>query len=283
MSRSSKKGRKHREDAARGYDKVEILSGPRVVLEAVRAGTAEKVYLKEKSTHDRDICRIEEDARRAGIPVSVLSGKELGELAGEQQGTSGIKVAATAAPCQYCSVDLILKEAQVNLNKAQLGAQQGENRKGMPLILVLDHLEDPHNLGAVIRTAEGVGVAGIIIPRDRAAGVTPAVRKVSAGAAEWLKIARVTNLARTLDELKKEGCWVYGADPAGKTPFYQSDWQGMIALVLGAEARGLSRLVREKCDVLLSIPMAGRVNSLNVSVAAGVLLYHGAAKLQSER
>ena len=144
---------------------------------------------------------------------------------------------------------------------------------GAPFLLVLDGIQDPHNLGACLRTADAAGVQAVIVPRDRAAGITPVVRKVACGAAETVPVFTVTNLSRCLRLLKDAGVWIYGAsDDADKT-LYETDLRGPLALVLGGEGKGLRRLTREACDFLVAIPMAGRVESLNVSVAAGVLLY----------
>jgi 23S rRNA (guanosine2251-2'-O)-methyltransferase len=143
----------------------------------------------------------------------------------------------------------------------------------MPLLLVLDGVQDPHNLGACLRTADAAGVQAVIVPRDRAAGITPVVRKVACGAAETVPVFTVTNLARTLRELKEAGVWIFGASDNADRTLYDTDLRGPLALVLGGEGKGLRRLTRELCDFLVAIPMAGRVESLNVSVAAGVLLF----------
>jgi len=142
-----------------------------------------------------------------------------------------------------------------------------------PFLLILDGVQDPHNLGACLRTADAAGVHAVIVPRDRAAGITPVVRKVASGAAETVPVFTVTNLARTLRELKETGVWLYGASDNADTSLYDTDLRGPLALVLGSEGKGLRRLTRELCDYLVAIPMAGRVESLNVSVAAGVLLF----------
>ena len=147
-----------------------------------------------------------------------------------------------------------------------------ERRGEPPFLIVADELEDPHNLGAIIRTAECAGAHGVIIPRRRAAGLTYAVGKASAGAIEYLPVARVTNIASTLEDLKKKGVWIFGTDMHGET-WCQADLTGAIALVIGNEGTGISRLVKEKCDVMLSLPMQGQISSLNASVAAGVMMY----------
>ena len=147
-----------------------------------------------------------------------------------------------------------------------------ESRGEAPFVVVLDEVEDPHNLGAIIRTAECAGVHGIIIPKRRSAGLSYTVAKASAGAIEYMRVARVTNIAVTLDELKEKGVWVYGADMDG-TDYDECDFSGACAIVIGNEGKGISRLVREKCDVIASLPMKGQINSLNASVAAGILMY----------
>ena len=146
------------------------------------------------------------------------------------------------------------------------------NKGELPFIVVADEIEDPHNLGAIIRTAECAGAHGVIIPNRRATGLTFTVSKSAAGALEHIKVARVTNIAKTLDELKKRGLWVYGADMDGEN-YCETNLKGAVALVIGSEGFGLGRLVKEKCDGILSLPLCGKINSLNASVAAGILMY----------
>ncbi len=167
-------------------------------------------------------------------------------------------IVALAAAKEYSTVDEILSYAQ--------------SRNEPPFIVVLDELEDPHNLGAIIRTAECAGVHGVIVPKRRSAGLSYTVSKASAGAIEYMRVARVTNIANLIDELKEKGIWVYGADMNG-TDYEQCDFSGACAIVIGNEGKGISRLVREKCDVIVSLPMKGKINSLNASVAAGILMY----------
>jgi 23S rRNA (guanosine2251-2'-O)-methyltransferase len=150
-----------------------------------------------------------------------------------------------------------------------------------PLLLVLDGVQDPHNLGACLRSADAAGVAAVIVPRDRAAGLTPVVRKVAAGAAETVPLVPVVNLARTLRDLKERGVWIVGTDDAADKTLYDADLQGPLALVMGSEGEGMRRLTRECCDQLVSIPMAGAVESLNVSVAAGVALFEAVRQRSS--
>ena len=165
---------------------------------------------------------------------------------------------AMAAEKEYCSVEDILNIAK----------ERGEK----PFIVIADGVSDPHNLGAIIRCAEGVGAHGLIIPKRRAVGLTPTVSKASCGAIEHLAVAKVTNIAATVEELKEKGFWVYGADMDGKR-WDEQDYSGRVALVVGSEGKGVSRLVKDKCDFIVSLPMKGKINSLNASVAAGILMY----------
>ena len=167
-------------------------------------------------------------------------------------------VAAYASTIEYVSLGQIVKIAR----------DKGE----APFVVVCDGIEDPHNLGAIIRTAECAGVHGVIIPKRRSAGLSYTVGKASAGAVEYMRVARVTNIAVLIDELKEKGVWVYGADMNG-TDYSKCDFSGACAIVIGNEGKGISRLVREKCDVIVSLPMKGKINSLNASVAAGILMY----------
>jgi len=199
---------------------------------------------------------LRERAVQAGVHVHAVDGAALGKLVGEvvHQGA----VAAVRPLPSWDEHDLI--EALIPLREAAL-------------LLVLDGVTDPHNLGACLRSAEGAGAHAVIIPRDRAAAVDAVARKVAAGAAEFVPVATVTNLARTLDLLKERGVWVAGTDAEAPQSLYAADLDRPLALVLGAEGGGMRRLTREKCDFLVRIPMAGRLESLNVSVAAGVLLF----------
>ena len=192
------------------------------------------------------------EALRSSRPIDkimVARGEKSGAVVG---------ILAFAAVKEYCSVEDILACA--------------ESRGEPPFIVVLDELEDPHNLGAIIRTAECAGVHGVIVPKRRSAGLSYTVGKASAGAIEYMNVARVTNIAATIDELKAKGVWVFGADMNG-TDYEKCDFSGPCAIVIGNEGKGISRLVREKCDVIVSLPMKGKINSLNASVAAGILMY----------
>ena len=233
-----------------------IIEGRNAVIEALRAGTAmDKVYIAKGET-DATLGHIASTARGKGIVVVEADRRKLDarSVTHSHQG-----VIAVAAVREYASVSDILQSAR----------DKGET----PLVVVCDELSDPHNLGAVIRTAEAAGAHGIIIPKRRSAGLTAIVAKTSAGAVSYLPVARVANLTALLKELKEEGLWVFGTAADGSTSLYQADLKGPAAIVIGSEGNGMSRLVREQCDFLVSIPMRGQVNSLNASAAAAVVLY----------
>jgi 23S rRNA (guanosine2251-2'-O)-methyltransferase len=234
---------------------MNVIYGIHAVEEAVKArGRAFSWVGVSKERHDIRLQRIIEECRRLGVAVRVLPRPELDRMAGDA-GHQGV-VAVTSAK-QYNDVEDVLE------------AKRGE----YSLVVALDGVEDPHNLGAILRTADAAGVDGVIIPERRAAGVTATVAKASAGASEHLPIAKVTNIARTLDELKAKNLWIVGLDERGTQTYDSVDYKMNCAVVLGAEGKGVHDLVRKKCDFLVSIPMLGEVSSLNVSVAAGVVLY----------
>ena len=201
------------------------------------------------------------EAIRLGIPVIEVEGQKLDTMTA---GAHHQGVAAMAAEKQYVTVEEIV----------QIAHDRGEK----PLIVIADGIEDPHNLGAMIRCAECAGAHGIILPKRRAAGLTPVVTNASAGALEHMAIAKVQNIAATIEQLKEMGLWIFTAE-AGGTPYYETDWNTPAAIVFGSEGEGVSRLVRERSDFIVSIPMYGKVNSLNVSTAASVILCH-AARMQ---
>lgn len=233
-----------------------MIEGRNAVLEAIRSGrTIDKVYLASGDT-DKALARLAAMAKDAGAVVVQTDRRKLDELSpnGAHQG-----VIASVAAHAYATVDELLARAE----------QRGE----APLLVVCDELSDPHNLGAILRTAECAGAHGLIIPKRRSVGLTATVAKTSAGAVEYLPVARVSNVAQTLEELKKRGVWVYGTAADGASPLYETDLRGPCAIVIGNEGAGMSRLVRERCDVLVSIPLRGRISSLNASAAAAVLLY----------
>jgi len=247
-----------------GHEVSDAIPGRRAVLEALRARRPLRKILIGRTTHGGTIRDILEEARRQDIVVQFVDGRRLDSLthAARHQGV----VALTSAR-PLVSVEDVLAAART--------------RQQPPFILVLDGVEDPANLGAIIRTAEGAGVHGVIIPKHRAAGLTPAVAKTSAGALEYLPVAQVTNLVRTLDELKEAGLWVAGADPTAKDVYHRTRLLPPLALVMGGEGKGLGRLVREHCDILVQLPMRGRIASLNVAVAAGVLLYEVVRQMET--
>ncbi len=194
-------------------------------------------------------------AKQAGCPVKEVSAQKLEAMAG---GTSHQGVVLTVSSVPYAEVSDILARAEA----------AGEK----PFLIIADDIEDPHNLGAIIRTAETAGAHGIIIPKRRGVGLTAAVFKASAGAAAHLPVARVANLASAVDELKEKGIWVYGCDMEGES-WCSVNFDGGVALVIGSEGKGMSRLLKEKCDVMVSLPMRGEITSLNASVAGGIIMY----------
>jgi 23S rRNA (guanosine2251-2'-O)-methyltransferase len=234
---------------------MNYIYGINAVSEALKArGRAFQWVGMAKERHDLRLQRMIEDCRRLGVPVRFLSRTELDHMAGNaaHQGV----VAVTSAK-QYSDLDDVI-----------------EGKRGRhSFVIVLDGVEDPHNLGALLRTADAAGADGVIIPERRAAGVTGTVTKASAGASEHLPIAKVTNIARTVEELKQRNIWTIGLDEHGKQTYDTIDYNLDCALVLGAEGKGLHDLVKRKCDFLVSIPMLGKVPSLNVSVAGAIVMY----------
>lgn len=236
--------------------KPDVISGRNPVSEAVRSGRPIDKILVARGEKTGAVVGILAKARAKQIPVKEVDRAKLDFLSGSapHQG-----IVALAAAKEYSTVEDILAYA--------------EERNEPPFLIILDELEDPHNLGAIIRTAECTGAHGVIIPKRRSAGLSYTVGKASAGAVEYMRVARVTNIAKVIDDLKERGVWVYGADMNGED-YERCDMSGACAIVIGNEGKGISRLVREKCDVIVSLPMKGRINSLNASVAAGILMYH---------
>ena len=231
------------------------IYGLNSVTEALKArGRAFQWIAVAKERHDLRLQRIIEECRRQGVPVRFMPHAELDRLAGNN-GHQGV-VAVTSAK-QYSDLDDVVE------------AKRGK----YSLVVVLDGVEDPHNLGAILRTADAAGADGVVIPERRAAGVTGTVTKASAGASEHLPVARVTNMSRTLEDMKQKNIWVVGLDERASQSYDALDYKMDCAVVLGAEGKGLHDLVRKRCDFLVSIPMLGKVPSLNVSVAAGIVLY----------
>ena len=232
-----------------------VIEGRNAVTEALRAHrTIDRIFILDGCV-DGPVSTIKREAKKAGVQVRFVDKERLDLMSttGHHQG-----VIARCAAYEYSSVEDILARA----------ADKGED----PFIIVLDNIEDPHNLGAIIRTANLAGAHGVIIPKNRAVGLTATVARTSAGALNYTPVAKVTNLARTIDDLKKQGIWFACADMDGVS-MYDQNLTGPIGLVIGNEGEGVSRLVKEKCDYVCAIPMKGDIDSLNASVAAGVLMY----------
>ena len=231
------------------------IEGRNAVMEAFRAGRPIDKLFVQDGCQDGPILSIKREAKKNDVLIKYVAKERLDQMSetGKHQG-----VIAYAAAYEYAQVEDILEAAR----------EKGE----APFIFLLDNIEDPHNLGAIIRTANLAGAHGVIVPKNRAAGLTAVVARTSAGALNYTPVARVTNMAKTIEELKKEGIWFVCADMGG-TEMYDLNLKGAIGLVIGNEGEGVSRLVREKCDMIASIPMKGDIDSLNASVAAGVLAY----------
>ena len=233
-----------------------VIEGRNAVVEALRAGvTIDKIYIMKGET-DATLGHIASTARAKGIVVVDADRRKLDGMSRTHAHQGVIALAAVRA---YATVESMLKAA----------ADRGE----APLLVVCDEISDPHNLGAIIRTAECAGAHGVIIPKRRSAGLTAVVGKTSAGAVSYLPVARVPNIPALLKDLKKQGVWVFGTAADGNTTLYGADLKGPTAIVIGSEGDGMSRLVAENCDFLVSIPMKGRISSLNASAAAAILLY----------
>lgn len=232
-----------------------LIIGRNAVSEALRSGRNIDTLLVVRGERNGSVGRIIAECKEKGVVVKEVDKKKLDFMCGQgnHQG-----VAAYAAVHEYSSVEDIFKLAE----------ERGEE----PFVIICDELEDPHNLGAIIRTAETSGAHGVIIPKRRNASLTWAVGKASAGAVEYVPVARVGNLASTIEDLKKRGLWVYTADMDGQN-WCETDFSGPVALVVGSEGNGVSRLIKEKSDFVVSLPMRGNITSLNASVAAGILMY----------
>ena len=231
------------------------IEGRNAVIEAFRSGkTIDKLFILD-GCQDGPIMTIKREAKKQDTLVKYVAKERLDQMSetGKHQG-----VIAMAAAYEYAEVEDILRAAR--------------DRNEPPFIFLLDNIEDPHNLGAMIRTANLAGAHGVIIPKNRAVGLTATVARTSAGALNYTPVAKVTNLSKTIEDLKKEGMWFVCADMGGTT-MYDLDLKGPIGLVIGNEGEGVGRLVKEKCDYIVSIPMKGNIDSLNASVAAGILAY----------
>lgn len=237
-------------------DREDLIEGRNAVTEALRAGRSiDKIYIA-KGEVDKTLGHIASKAREMGIVVVEADRRKLDAMSVTKAHQG---VVAMAAVKEYCSLDDILAAA----------AEKGE----APFVILCDEISDPHNLGAILRTAECVGAHGVIIPKRRSAGLTSIVDKTSAGAAEHVAVARVPNLPAAIRELKEKGLWIYGTAADAQSSLWATDFTGPVCLVIGSEGDGMGRLVTENCDFLVSIPMKGQVNSLNASAAASVMMY----------
>ena len=235
------------------------IAGRNSVAELLRSGRPVDRIVVERSKREGSISVLLAKAAERGIPIKEAAREKLDAMC---PNTNHQGIVAVAAMTEYCTVEDILDAAR----------SRGEK----PFVIVCDGIEDPHNLGAIIRTAECCGAHGVIIGKNRCCGVNFAVSKAASGALEYIKIARVVNIVSAIDTLKDAGVWVYAADMDGVN-YKKQDFSGAAALVIGSEGRGVSRLVRDKCDVIVSLPMRGKITSLNASVAAGVMMYEIAA------
>ncbi|WP_110113975.1 23S rRNA (guanosine(2251)-2'-O)-methyltransferase RlmB [Bacillus sp. CGMCC 1.16541] len=233
----------------------EYIIGKNPVLEALRAERdINKIWISEGSQRGQ-MNSITQLAKESGVLVQFVPKKKIEQMVeGNHQG-----VVAQVAAYQYAELDDLFTKA--------------EQKSEQPFFLILDEIEDPHNLGSIMRTADAVGAHGIIIPKRRAVGLTATVAKSSTGAIEHIPVVRVTNLSRTIEELKERGLWIMGTDAKGKDDYRHLDGKMALGLVIGSEGKGMSRLIRDKCDFLVRLPMVGNVTSLNASVAASLLMY----------
>ena len=247
--------RSHAEQPKKNAPDEELIIGRNAVREALKAGRPVNTLLIKKGERTGALLPIIAECREKGIPIKEVDAKKLDYMCGHQNHQGVLMLAAAGA---YSSVEEILAVA--------------EERNEPPFLILCDGIEDPHNLGAIIRSAEAGGAHGVILPERRSAGLSGIVGKTSAGALEYLKVARVKNLHTAISDLQKRGIWVYAADMDGVS-YREADLSGPIALVIGGEGAGVSRLVRESCDGCISIPMRGKINSLNASVAAAILIF----------
>lgn len=233
----------------------DLIEGRNAVIEALKSDRTVEQVIIAKGSNDGTISKIVKLAKDKGVVIKDADKRKLDSISetGVHQG-----VMAIITPYKYCEISDILNVAK--------------ERNEEPFIIILDEIEDPHNLGSIVRTAETCGVHGIIMPKRRNVGVTPTVYKTSAGAVEYMKIAKVTNINAAIDELKENNVWIYGAEMSGDYCF-NVDYSGGAALVIGSEGRGISKLTLKKCDKLVKIPMLGNITSLNASVAGGIIMY----------
>ncbi|EJO5349207.1 23S rRNA (guanosine(2251)-2'-O)-methyltransferase RlmB [Clostridium botulinum] len=234
----------------------DVIEGRNAVIEALKSNKTIEKIMVAKGDLEGSIKVIISLAKKKGIVINEVDRKKLDTIS---QTRAHQGVIAFTTPYKYYELEDILEYAK-------------EKRED-PFIIILDEIEDPHNFGSILRTAEVCGAHGVVIPKRRSVGVTPTVYKTSAGAAEHMKISKVTNVNNVIDELKENGIWIYGADMCGNDYCFDANLSGPIALVIGSEGRGISKLTKNKCDVLVKIPMLGKITSLNASVAGGMLMY----------
>ena len=236
---------------------VHILAGRHAIVEAIKAGRGINRILLADELHGKSVHELRDLAREHGITVDIVGRAKLN--AAVPEGVRHQGVIAYAAPVAYVAVEEIIATAR----------ERGED----PLLLLLDGIEDPQNLGALLRTADAAGVHGILLPRRHSVPLTETVARVSAGALEYVPVARIGNIAQTMRALKEQGFWIAGADMAGGETYDHANLTGALVLVIGSEGRGMSRLTRDLCDFIVRLPMRGKINSLNASVAGAILMY----------
>lgn len=247
--------RDERPEKPERQERDDLIIGRNAVREALKAGRPAECLMIQRGEKKGSVSPIVAQCIEMKIPVKEVDGKKLDFMCGHSNHQGVILVAAAK---EYSTLDDIFALA--------------EERNEAPFIIICDGLEDPHNLGAVIRSAEAAGAHGVVIPSRRSTGLGYTVGKSSAGALEYMPVARVTNITAAINEMKEKGVWVYAADMDGK-PYYETDMSGAIAIIVGSEGKGVGRLVKENADVVVSIPMKGRINSLNASVAASILMF----------
>ena len=240
----------------KGAFSTDIIEGRNPISEALKSGREIDKILVAKGDKNGSIIKIISDAKKRGIVIQEVDRAKLDTMSNTKNHQG---VVAYVAAAEYASVDDILASAKA----------KGEN----PFIIIADEITDPHNLGSLLRTANAAGAHGIIIPKRRSVGLNSVVAKTSAGAVEFTPVAKVSNIANTIDKLKKENIWVIGADMDGTNTIYTQDFSGGVAIVVGSEGEGISRIVKEKCDFLVQIPMLGEITSLNASVAGALMIY----------
>lgn len=251
------KGNREREERIKEdlVVREDLIEGRNAVIEALKSDRTIEQILVAKGDSKGSINVVLGLAKEQGVVIKHVERAKLDEMS---QTSAHQGVIAKVTPYKYYDIKDILDYAK--------------SKEEKPFIIILDEIEDPHNFGSIIRTAEVCGVHGIIIPKRKNVGVTPTVYKTAVGATEHMRIAKVTNINTTIDELKEQGLWIYGADMSGEV-CYKTDLSGAVALVIGSEGKGMSKLTKEKCDVLVKIPMVGQITSLNASVAGGILMY----------